>query len=76
MKHNIEMGEKIEVLVRFANESVYYNKIKIDPTKIEDPKIFKDEVFVRIDGITVAMKKEDWEKIEQWNKTKVFGKEN
>lgn len=52
--------EKVEVLVRFANESVYYNKIKIDPTKIEDPMVFIDEVFVTIDGIRVAMKKEDW----------------
>jgi hypothetical protein len=52
--------EKVEVLVRFANESVYYNKIKIDPTKMEDPMIFIDEVFVTIDGIRVAMKKEDW----------------
>jgi len=52
--------EKVEVLVRFANESVYYNKINIDLTKIEDPMIFIDEVFVTIDGIRVAMKKEDW----------------
>jgi hypothetical protein len=66
MKHNIEMEQKIEVLVRFANESVYYNKIKIDPTKIEDPMVFIDEVFVTIDGIRVAMKKEDWNTLEQW----------
>ena len=52
--------EKVEVLVRFANESVYYNKIKIDPTKMEDPMVFIDEVFVTIDGSRVAMKKEDW----------------
>jgi hypothetical protein len=63
--------EKIEVLVRFANESIYYNKIKIDPKKIEDPRVFKDEVFVRIDGITVAIKIEDWDIIEQW-----IGKKN
>jgi hypothetical protein len=63
--------EKIEVLVRFANEGVYYNKIKIDPKKIEDPRVFKDEVFVRIDGITVAIKREDWDIIEQW-----IGKKN
>jgi hypothetical protein len=54
------MKQKIEVLVRFANESVYYNKIKIDPTKIEDPMVFTDEVFVTIDGIRVAIKREDW----------------
>jgi hypothetical protein len=54
------MGKKVELLVRFANESVYYNRIKIDPSKIEEPMVFTDEVFVTIDGIRVAMKKEDW----------------
>jgi hypothetical protein len=67
------MTEKVEVLVRFANESVYYNKIKIDPTKMEDPMVFIDEVFITIDGVRVAMKKEDWNTLEQWNET---GKEN
>ena len=52
--------EKIDILVRFANEGTYYNTISIDPKKIEDPMIFTDEVFVTIDGIRVAMKKEDW----------------
>ena len=54
------MEKKVELLVRFANESVYYNKIKIDPTKIEDPMVFTDEVFVTIDSVRVAIKKEDW----------------
>ena len=67
------MTEKVEVLVRFANEGVYYSKILIDPKKIEDPMIFIDEVFFTIDGIRVAIKKEDWEKIEQWNE---IGKKN
>jgi hypothetical protein len=65
--------EKIEVLVRFANEGVYYNTIKIDPYKISDPMVFPNEVFFTIDGIRVAIKKEDWEKIEQWVET---GKKN
>jgi hypothetical protein len=52
--------EKVDILVRFANEGTYYNTISIDPKKIEDPMIFTDEVFVTIDGIRVAMKKEDW----------------
>jgi hypothetical protein len=54
------MEKKVEILVRFANESVYYNRIKIDPSKIEEPMVFTDEVFVTIDGVRVAMKKEDW----------------
>ena len=65
--------EKVEVLVRFANEGVYYNTIKIDPSKISDPMIFPNEVFFTIDDIRVAIKKEDWEKIEEWNK---IGKKN
>jgi hypothetical protein len=65
--------EKIDILVRFANEGTYYNTISIDPKKIEDPMVFIDEVFVTIDGIRVAMKKEDWNMLEQWNET---GKEN
>jgi hypothetical protein len=65
--------EKIDILVRFANEGTYYNTISIDPKKIEDPMVFTDEVFVTIDGIRVAMKKEDWNTLEQWNET---GKEN
>jgi hypothetical protein len=67
------MGKKIEVLVRFANEGTYYNTISIDPKKIEDPMIFTDEVFVTIDGLRVAIKKEDWNKIESWVE---IGKEN
>jgi len=67
------MTEKIEVLVRFANEGVYYNTIKIDPSKISNPMIFPNEVFFTIDDIRVAIKKEDWEKIEKW---KEIGKEN
>lgn len=63
MEVYFHMEKKVEVLVRFANESVYYNKIKIDPSKIEDPRVFKDEVFVRIDGITVAIKREDWDNL-------------
>ena len=59
--------------VRFANEGVYYDKINVDPSKINNPRIFTDEVFFNIDGITVATRKEDWEKIEQWNET---GKKN
>ena len=65
--------EKIDILVRFANEGTYYNTISLDPKKIKDPMIFIDEVFFTIDGVRVAIKKEDWEKIVQWVE---IGKEN
>jgi hypothetical protein len=48
---------KKEVFVRFANDSVYYTRIMIDPKKIENPLIFPNEVFFDIDGIRVAVKK-------------------
>ena len=65
--------EKIDILVRFANEGTYYNTISIDPKKIKDPMIFIDEVFITIDDVRVAIKKEDWNKIESWVE---IGKEN
>jgi hypothetical protein len=71
MKNNIM--NKVEIYIRFPNEGEYYNKIKINPSKISNPRIFTDEVFFNIDGITVATRKEDWERIEQWEK---IGKEN
>ena len=58
--------EKIDILVRFANEGTYYNTISVDPKKIKDPMIFIDEVFITIDDVRVAIKKEDWNKIESW----------
>ena len=57
--------KKVEVKVRFANESNYYNKITIDPQKIETPTILNKEVFFTIDGIRVATKSEDWEQIKK-----------
>jgi hypothetical protein len=65
--------EKIDILVRFANEGTYYNTISVDPKKIKDPMIFIDEVFITIDDVRVAIKKEDWNKIESWVE---IGKEN
>jgi hypothetical protein len=65
--------EKIDILVRFANEGTYYNTISVDPKKIKDPMVFIDEVFITIDDVRVAIKKEDWNKIESWVE---IGKEN
>lgn len=54
------MENKVEIYVRFANESVYYNKIKVDPEKIKNPHEIKDEVFCTIDNCRVAIKKNDY----------------
>ena len=56
---------KKEVLVRFANQWVYYNRIMVDPKKIEDPMVFTNEVFFNIDGIRVSVKKKDWEELQK-----------
>lgn len=68
LKNNLMKGlrvpktDKVDIYVRFPN-SDFYNKTTIDPLKIEDPKIFNDEVFFTIDNVRVATRKEEWEKI-------------
>jgi len=54
---------KQEIFVRFANEGIYYNKIKVDPKNLKDPQIFTNEVFCTIDGERVAIKREEWDRI-------------
>lgn len=56
---------KVEVLVRFANEGVYYHRTTIDPEKIEDPMIFLNEVFFTIDGVRVAVNRETWDMMQK-----------
>ena len=52
---------KQSVLVRFANESHYINTIELDPTKLTDIMRFPQEVFATIDGIRIAIKREDFD---------------
>lgn len=40
--------DKKELYVRFANESTYYTKIKLDLKKVKNIRIFKDEVFLQL----------------------------
>lgn len=54
---------KQEIFVRFANEGIYYNKISVDPKNIKEPRVFDTEVFCKIDGETVAIKREEWDRI-------------
>ena len=64
---------KEELLVRFANESLYYTRIEIDLEKIKNVLVFPNEVFFSLDDIRVAIKKEDWnnlqEKYKEWKIT-------
>ena len=51
---------KVETYVRFPN-SDFYQRITVDPRKIKTKSVFKEEVFVEIDDITVGMKKEEYD---------------
>lgn len=54
---------KHKVMVRFANETVYYNSIELDVDKLEKVLVFPDEVFGTIDGVRLAIKREDYEQL-------------
>jgi hypothetical protein len=54
---------KKELMVRFANESIYYTRITVSLDKIKDALEFPNEVFFTIDDTRVAVKREDWEEI-------------
>lgn len=55
--------KKIEIYVRFANESEYYNKISVNPNNLKDINVFRDEVFATIDGLRIAIPRIVWDKI-------------
>jgi hypothetical protein len=59
---------KQKVMVRFANESVYYNFIELDVDKLENIMKFPEEVFGTIDGTRLAIKREDYERFKTKNK--------
>jgi hypothetical protein len=52
-----------EYLVRFANESYYQTRLKIDPSKVKDPLELREEVFFTIGDLRMSVKKEDWKKL-------------
>ena len=56
---------KKELFVRFANEGTYQKKVSLDINKIENPTPFSKEVFFTIDGVRVAVMKEEWEQLQK-----------
>ena len=52
---------KQRVLVRFANEMYYVNTIELDPTKLTDIMRFRDEVFATIDGVRIAIRRDEFD---------------
>lgn len=57
------MPTKKSVWVRLDGTSVYGKHIEIDPSKLTNIMKFPKEVFAEIDGIRVAMYKEDFEEL-------------
>jgi hypothetical protein len=52
---------KHEVLVRFATDSYYVTTVTIDPNKLTDIYKFPQEVFATIDGVLIAIRREDFD---------------
>ena len=56
---------KQPVLVRFANESYHNTIVEIDITKLQDVIKFPKEVFGTIDGVRIAILREEYEQIKE-----------
>jgi hypothetical protein len=54
---------KQEVLVKLAGTSVYNKHINIDPNNLTNIIKFTKEVFADIDGIRIAILREDYENL-------------
>jgi hypothetical protein len=52
---------KYPVLVRFANESIYYTTIDLHPDMLTDILKFDRDVFVTVDGTRISIKREDYD---------------
>ena len=56
---------KQPVLVRFANEPYHSTIIEIDITQLQDVIKFPKEVFGTIDGVRIAILREEYEQIKE-----------
>ena len=54
---------KQEVLIKLAGTDVYNKRINIDPIKLTNILKFPKEVFADIDGVRVAIKRDDFEQL-------------
>ena len=54
---------KQEVLVKLAGSTVYNKRINIDLTKLTNILKFPKEVFADIDGIRIAIVRDDYEQL-------------
>lgn len=56
---------KQQVLIRLANESYHSTIINVDPYKFENVNVFPNEVFATIDGVRIAMLRDEYEIVMQ-----------
>lgn len=56
---------KKKVLVRLEDSLIYKTHREIDFTKIKNIMLFPNDVFFEIDNLKVAIKREEWEKIQE-----------
>jgi hypothetical protein len=54
---------KQKVLVRFANESYHSTIIDLDITQLKDVIKFPKEIFGTIDGVRIAILREEYEQV-------------
>ena len=55
---------KKKVLVRLEDSMIYKTHIEIDFSKVKNIMLFPDDVFFKIDGLKVAVKREDCDNIQ------------
>ena len=61
------MSIKKSVWVRLDGTNVYGKHIEVDPSKLTNIMKFPKEAFAEIDGIRIAIHKEDFEKLIEEN---------
>lgn len=59
---------KQSILIKLAGENVYRKHMEIDPTKLTNILKFPKETFADIDGIRIAIKRKDFDKLMENNK--------
>jgi len=56
---------KKKVLVRLEDSMIYKTHAEIDFTKVKNIMPFPNDVFFEIDNLKVAIKREEWDKIQE-----------
>jgi hypothetical protein len=65
------MAIKKSVFIRLAGESVYSKHIELDPSKLTNIMKFPKDVFADIDGIRISIKREDFDKLLEDEKSNI-----